>query len=400
LNGARTVAASVPTGLAIDQAAVQAMQADQLQAVGATGANIKVGVISNGVSGLSASQTAGYLPSNIWVDNNFPGSGSEGTAMLEEIHAMVPGASLGFCGPQTTVDFLTCYNDFATWGANVIADDKVFFFTDYFSIGNTADQSFAYGVASFTQAHPDIAITSSAGNDGYDYYEALYTPGPGAIIGGTAYPSLMDFGAAMGGSSNTTLQVTLPPNYTFQPIMEWNDPLNTSPDSLVLYLLNGSGTVLAQGVGGPTSNGRPGEIFSYTTGSLSEMDYLVVACQSCANPITIKLSGWGNSAALFGINTYGSENAGQKVANGVMATAAAWVATQSPLSINREAYSGIGPFFYGDFGATSTIAKPDLTGIDNVVVSGAGGFSSSRPSRSVEGYCSAERRPPAPMWGR
>lgn len=61
LNGAQTVAASVPTGLAIDHAAVQAMQADWLQAVGATGANIKVGAISTGVSGLSASQT-GWVP--------------------------------------------------------------------------------------------------------------------------------------------------------------------------------------------------------------------------------------------------------------------------------------------------------------------------------------------------
>lgn len=294
--------------------------------------------------------------------------------MLEEVHAMAPDASLGFCGPQTTVDFQTCYNDFATWGANVIADDLGYFSTDYFSIGNTADQSFAYWVASFTQAHPDIAITSSAGNDAQDYFEAPYTPGPGATIGGTTYPSLMDFGAAMGGSSNTTLQVTLLPNHTFQPIMEWNDPLNTSPDSLVLYLLNGSGTVLAQGTSFQANDGRIGAYLSYTANSSGETDYLEVACQSCSNPITIKIDGWADGAALFGFTTQGSIQAGQKVANGVMATAAAWVVTQSPLSINREAFSDIGPFLYGDFGATSTIAKPDLTGIDNVVVSGAGGF--------------------------
>ncbi|MGH8427475.1 MAG: hypothetical protein ACRES7_05770 [Gammaproteobacteria bacterium] len=361
------------------------MRADQLQAVGATGIGAKVGIISDDNSGLAASQAAGYLPATVWADPNFPGitpnpgDPAEGTAMLEEVHAMSPGASLGFCGPQTTVDFLTCYSDFASWGANVIADDLSFSPIDNFSIGNTADQSFAYAVTTFTQAHPDIAITSAAGNDGFDYYEAPYTPGPGATIGGTSYSSLMDFGAAVGESSNTTLTVALPPNYTFQPLLEWNDPLNTSPDNLVLYLLDGSGDVLAQGTGGATSNGRPGEILSYTTGSASETGYLVVACQSCSNPITIKLDGNGNGAAIFGIFTYGSEDAGQKVANGVMATAAAWVATQSPLSINREAYSGTGPFLYGDFGATSTIAKPNLTGIDNVLVSGSGGFGQPLP---------------------
>jgi hypothetical protein len=377
---AQVAAASVPTGLTIDQAAVQAMQADWLQAVGATGTGVKVGIISDDNSGLAASQAAGYLPATVWADPNFPGivptpgDPAEGTAMLEEVHAMAPDASLGFCGPQTTVDFLTCYNDFATWGVNVIADDLGFPVTDYFSIGNTADQSFAYGVASFTQAHPDIAITSAAGNDAYDYYEAPYTPGPGATIGGTTYPSLMDFGAAVGIASNTQLLVQIEPSASITPVLEWNDPVYTSPDNLVLYLVNGSGAVLAQGTTFQAQDGRIGAYLSYTANSSGETDYLEVACQSCSNPITIKLSGRGNGAATFGIYTYGSENAGQKVANGVMATAAAWVATQSPLSINREAYSGTGPFLYGDFGATSTIAKPDLTGIDSVLVSGAGGF--------------------------
>lgn len=117
------------------------------------------------------------------------GTGLEGTAMLEEVHAMAPGATLGFCGPLTTVDFLTCYQDFSKWGANVIVDDLGFFFVDGFSIGDTADGSFASGVDAFIRAHPAIAITSSAGNDDQDYFQATYTPGPatpGARRPGTA----------------------------------------------------------------------------------------------------------------------------------------------------------------------------------------------------------------------
>lgn len=381
-----TSATSVATGLAIDQAAVQAMQANKLQAVGAIGTNVKVGIISNDNSGLSASQAAGYLPATVWADPNYPGTTptpgdpAEGTAMLEEVHAMAPGASLGFCGPQTTVDFLTCYSDFATWGADVIADDLSYSPIDMFTIGNTTDSSFAYAVTTFTQSHPNIAITSSAGNDGYNYFEAPYTPGPSTTIGSTTYPSVMDFGAALGRSSNTKLAVYLPANYAFRPILEWNDLLNTSPDNLILYLVNSSGTVLAQGTGGTTSNGRPEEGLSYTSGSASETDYLIIACQACSNPITIKLTGLGNGAIVFGSNTYGSEDAGQKVANGVMATAAAYVASQSPLSINREAYSDTGPFLYGNYGATGTVAKPEISGIDGVLVSGAGGFGSSLSS--------------------
>lgn len=383
LNGqitAATSSASVPTGLAIDQSAVLAMQAKQLQQVGAIGSGVKVGVISDDNSGLSASQAAGYLPSNVWADASFPGTSptpgdpAEGTAMLEEIHAMAPGASLGFCAPQTSVDLLTCYNDFASWGATVITDDLGFPAVDYFTIGDTNNQSLAYGVASFTQAHPDIAITSAAGNDAFDYFQAPYTAGPGATIGGVSYPSLMDFGAAAGGASNTSLAVQIAPGQTITPTIEWNDPLNTSPDILVPYLLNSSRAVLAKGTSAQASDGRYGAYFNYTAGNSTETDYIEIACQACSNPITIKLYGGGDGAAVFQSHTLGSEDAGQTVAPGVLATAAAWVDTQSPLSINRESYSATGPFLYGDFGATSTIQKPSLAGIDSVLVSGAGGF--------------------------
>lgn len=375
--------ATVPTGLAIDHTAIAAMQANQLQAVGATGQGIKVGVISDDNSGYSASEQAGYLPANVWSDPSYPGTAptkgdpAEGTAMLEIVHAMAPNAQLGFCAPTTTVDFLVCYDDFASWGARVIVDDLGFPGTDYFSVGNTDDASFAYQVSSFAQAHPNIALVSAAGNEGYDYFQALYTPGPGATIGGTKYASLMDFGTAAGQSSSTKLQVTMNPNYQFQPFLEWNDPLNTVSDKLTMYLFSSTGSVLAKGSTQLTNNGRVYNYFTYTSGASVETDYLEIACQSCVNPITIKLDGWGDGAVLFNLNTTGSTSPGQKVASGVIATAAAWVVSQSPLSINREAYSSIGPFLYGDYGATSQIQKPDLTGIDNVLVSGAGGFGAS-----------------------
>lgn len=370
----RKAAPAVPTGLAIDAAAVQAMQADRLQLVGATGASVKVGVISDGADSVADSQAAGYLPASVWIDPGLPGSGDEGTAMMEEVHAMAPGASLGFCGPQTTVDFLTCYDDFATWGAKVIVDDLGYFTVDYFTTGSTNDQSFAYGAASFAAAHPDIAITSSAGNDAQDYFEAAYVPGPGATIGGTAYPSLMDFGAALGGTSTELLPVQIYGGASIQPILEWNAPVNSTSDVLIPYLVDANGNVLASGSVFQAADGRLGAGFSYTAPG-NETDYLAIGCMGCADPISIKLDGWGDGAADFGsFRTQGSVQGGQKVAQGILATAAVGVVGESPLSVNREDYSGTGPFLYGDVGATGYLAKPDLTGVDAVLVSGAGGF--------------------------
>jgi len=379
----RVLPRGVPSGLAIDADAVQAMQAIQLQAVGALGTGIKVGVISGDNSGLAASQAAGYLPSTVFCvatsncNTPTPGDPAEGTAMLEEVHAMTPNASLGFCGPNTTVDFLNCYTDLISWGANVIVDD-LGFPVDQFTVGATADGSFAAAAAQITQAHPDIAFVSSAGNNAQDYFQALYTAtASSCTIGGTIYTSCMDFGKAVGLPSGNELQITLSPNEVITPDLFWNDLANSSADALVLYLLDVNGNVLATGTPDTTDAGRPDQVLSYTAGASQETDYLLVACQTCSDPITIKLEGNGDGAYQF-YSTPGSIDAGQKVAVGVMTTVAGGVTSQNPPVVNMEAFSGVGPFLYGNYTGTSTLAKPDLTGIDGVTVSGAGGFSSNR----------------------
>lgn len=402
-SGALTIPRAVPTGLAIDAAAVQAMQANLLQNVNAQGAGIKVGVISDDNSGMAGSQAAGYLPATIWADPTYPGTTAtpgdpaEGTAMLEEVHAMAPNATLGFCGPSTSVDFVTCYQDFVTWGANIIADDLWFPGSDAFTTGTTADGSFAAAIAQITQANPKVAFTSSTGNDAQDYFQASYIAGPVCITGGgTSYKSCMDFGKALGGSSATEISVTLNSTSTpYQLILQWNDPLGSTADQLVLYLVNSSGTILATGSPLPVTDGRASQILTYTAATGGETDNVVVACNACSNPITIKIMGNGNGAVPFGTPTPGSIGAGQKVAAGVLATVAGGVTSQNPLSVNMEAFSGIGPFLYGDYTGTSTLTKPDITGIDGVTVSGAGGFNSKSPlpSGGVE-FCGTSATSP------
>ncbi|PKL59866.1 MAG: hypothetical protein CVV33_05655, partial [Methanomicrobiales archaeon HGW-Methanomicrobiales-4] len=61
------------------------LKTDQLRNLTQTGgANIPIGVISNGVIGLKNSQQSGDLPPEVLVLNE--GDRSEGTAMLEIIH--------------------------------------------------------------------------------------------------------------------------------------------------------------------------------------------------------------------------------------------------------------------------------------------------------------------------
>ncbi|HRX85555.1 MAG TPA: hypothetical protein P5572_11105, partial [Phycisphaerae bacterium] len=83
-------------------AGVELLGAGALQALGIDGTGIRVGVISDGVAGLAESQASGDLPAVVHVgsarvDGDAAAGfgdepGAEGTAMLEIIHDLAPGA--------------------------------------------------------------------------------------------------------------------------------------------------------------------------------------------------------------------------------------------------------------------------------------------------------------------
>ncbi len=70
----------------------------------------------------------GELPPSVQVlypaGNPTPVIGDEGTALLEEVHAVAPGATLVYCGPTTFVDFTSCMTQLINAGATVLLDDS------------------------------------------------------------------------------------------------------------------------------------------------------------------------------------------------------------------------------------------------------------------------------------
>ncbi|MDD4048552.1 MAG: hypothetical protein PHI90_06965, partial [Clostridia bacterium] len=97
---------------------------------GYDGTNIKIGVISNGVDSIADAISAGDLPNYLAsvgesehvISNNY--GGEEGTAMLEIIHDLAPGAELYFhdCG-SNTVGFNEAIDALVNSGCQVIVDD-------------------------------------------------------------------------------------------------------------------------------------------------------------------------------------------------------------------------------------------------------------------------------------
>ena len=140
---------------------VKAHKADVAHAAGHTGVGTKVCVLSDGVDSLAARKASGDLPAGVTVLPGQAGSGDEGTAMLEIVHDMAPGASLAFASAfasaaQFATNILNLRNSLA---CDIIVDD-----VSYFNEGAFQDGPIAQAVNTVTAS--GALYLSSAANSG------------------------------------------------------------------------------------------------------------------------------------------------------------------------------------------------------------------------------------------
>jgi uncharacterized repeat protein (TIGR01451 family) len=135
--------------------------ADEARAFfGVNGSGVKVCAISNGVDSIATSQASGDLPPT--VDIIPGGAGDEGTAMLEIIHDLAPGAALGFASADPDeATFAQHILDLAAapHNCNIIVDDVIYLDESPFEDGPVAQ-----AVNTVTAA--GVLYFSSAGNEG------------------------------------------------------------------------------------------------------------------------------------------------------------------------------------------------------------------------------------------
>ncbi|MGH0031969.1 MAG: S8 family serine peptidase [Myxococcota bacterium] len=138
-----------------------AHRADDLRlAEGVDGSGVTVGVMSDGVDTLAARQATGDLPGTVTVLPGAAGAGDEGTAMLEIVHDLAPGASLLFAtalGGEAA--FATNIGALVTAGADIIVDD-----IGYFAEGVFQDNAISAAIDAAAAA--GVLYFAAAGNDG------------------------------------------------------------------------------------------------------------------------------------------------------------------------------------------------------------------------------------------
>jgi hypothetical protein len=196
---------------------------------GVDGTGLTIGVLSNGVDSLAARQASGDLPSNITVLPGKAGSGDEGTAILEIVHDIAPGASLLYAtafGSQAT--FATNIEALRTTGADIIVDDVFYFAEHVFQDGIIAQ-------AVNTVTNDGALYFSSAGNSG-NLNDGTSGVWEGDFVQ-TAAPSVLGPGVtahSFNGSNVNTITKDPPVLITLQ----WSDPAGGSNNDYDLFLLS------------------------------------------------------------------------------------------------------------------------------------------------------------------
>jgi hypothetical protein len=136
---------------------------------GIDGTGVKIGVISDGVDSLADRQASGDLPPSVTL---LPGAndngGDEGTAMLEIVHDIAPGAELffatGFTSPEDFADNIRALR--YTHNCQIIVDDVTWFDEGAFQdgiIAQAVNEVAADGaMVRCTSARPGTAATTTA----------------------------------------------------------------------------------------------------------------------------------------------------------------------------------------------------------------------------------------------
>lgn len=385
----------------------------------ATGTRNSAGTLISVSGGITATQS---YRSDLDLEDTADGSlGAEGTALLEIVHDLAPGATLYFTNADTGMDFESAVNSLAST-ADVVVDDFSFFTAPYDGTSsvstNTAD-------ALNNNANPINAYVTSAGDYAQNHYLGAYvdsgingdpytgesgdihlfqgvpndpTPTPGTTtdtedFGPTAFDPV----------------ISIPPGGQVAIYLAWNDPWSASANDYDLFLVplscgspqNGlptppcaiSGSFIASSTNPQNGTQDPTETITWTntTGSNVTAGVVIENVANQAAIVTfdmfIVVSGYTvpEPTPSHNFNTINGSIPAESDAGGSPAsviTVGAINQTQCAAPDNctglLEPYSSQGPTEATPQAASRT--KPDITAVDNVCITGAGGFSNSNPA--------------------
>ncbi len=373
--------------------------------LGVDGTGVTVGVISDGIFGLEAAIASGDLPATTLVrdgggkltstsggviaasfrgDGDLEGglgaapTGAEGTAMLEIIRDIAPGAQLRFANFNTSLEFIAAV-DFLAANSDIVVDDIGFFRLPY---DQTSDVSTNTATELNRLTNPIRGYYNAVGNQARSHYQELYVnSGVDGSTKGRDPGSFHQF-AATGSTTDcldlgtrTSNLITVDAGATATVYLTWDDTFGSATSDYDMFAFEtGTNTLVGASINNNITLGDPWETVSFTNNSASLRSYDIFVQNylnaSVARTFDIFVLGAKTlvcgDATTFNYNTLSSSVPGQSDAGGGVVSVGA-INASDPGADNIASYSSQGPT---NNGAT----KPDVTAVDGVSVTGSGGF--------------------------
>jgi subtilisin-like proprotein convertase family protein len=360
------------------------------QQYGVTGIGVKICALSDGVDSLSASIASGDLPPTVDVLPGQAGEGDEGTAMLEIVHDLAPGADLGFATAFTSdASFADNIRALRTQaGCDIIVDDVVYFNEPAFQ-----DGPIARAVNDVTAA--GALYFSSAGNEGNvadgtsGHWEGDFVDSGLGIgkWGGTAHNFAGTNGVQIYEPISDASSAQVPV------LLNWSDPLGASSNDYDLYLLDGNGNVISMSQNFQTGTQDPYERVNTPTFGGSKLRLAIVKFKGANRYLSLSALRGRFSNSSDGLKAYTTpgETFGHAAAKDAYNVAAAPAADPLPFDLEPgDPANPKGPYpgaftgsqkterFTSD-GPRKIFFNPDGTAVTPGNVSSTGGLVRQKP---------------------
>jgi subtilisin family serine protease len=327
------------------------LRADLVRAAGFTGAGVTLGLISDGLDSLANSQAAGELPAvTVPPDPRCaaPG-GDEGTAMLEIVHDVAPGATLLFAsvggsGPGMA-ESVRCL---AAAGARVIVDDITIPDEPFFQDGPLA-------LAAREVVQGGVSYHTSAGNRRKEFIEqplSLVSVGPPFPAG-----VVHDFG-----DGDTNNSIALAPGGGATCVLQWDEPFGAAATDIDLWIFDADFQLLGKAENPQDGTQDPVEMFSVNNPSEEPQVLRLVVVPFSGDPRRIIRLVCFKTIQMEHVSLEGVIYGQQSVPE-VIAVASIDVADEGHDTIEGQSSPGPAKIF---FPAPETRAKPDIASFDGV----------------------------------
>ncbi len=194
------------------------------------GTGVKVCILSDGANSVATLQASGDLPANVTIVPGQEGDGDEGTAMMEIVYDLAPGAELVFAtafgGVASFASNIQTLR--TTYNCDIIVDDVT-----YFNEGVFQDGPIAQAVNAVTDA--GALYLSSAGNFGSKTDNTSGVWEGDFVDSGSSIPALGDQGKIHNFGGSNTNEITSATDYL---TVKWSDQLGASRNDYDLYVMN------------------------------------------------------------------------------------------------------------------------------------------------------------------